>query len=398
MELYIHIPFCVRKCNYCDFLSFPCDCPENDGRMTDYVEALCDELTSLKDRYSGAEFTSAFIGGGTPSLLPAELMERVLQAASRLMVKAPAEYTIECNPGTVDADKLALYRKYGINRISFGLQSVNDEELKMLGRIHDYGQFLESYRLAREAGFDNINVDLISAIPGQTTDSWERTLRTVAELKPQHISAYSLIIEPGTRFWDIYGDDGSASVENKATDNIKFAALPDEDAEREMYGLTARVLEEYGFGRYEISNYALPGRESLHNIGYWTGEEYLGAGLGASSYITDGGSGAVRFRNTDDMEKYLRPVDSGGRGSERVEEERIDADGMMSEYMILHLRLTAGLETEDFRKKFGVDVNERYGEIIKKYISGGFIRNEGGRLMLTEKGLDVSNMIMAEFI
>lgn len=407
MELYIHIPFCVRKCNYCDFLSFPCGsgidsntCMAKDGcySISDYVDALCAELDSLAQKYNTAHFDTAFIGGGTPSILPAALMEKVLKAADRLMGGAPDEYTIECNPGTVDEEKLNLYRRYGINRVSFGLQSVNDDELKMLGRIHNYSQFLESFRLAREAGFDNINIDLISAIPGQTVKSWEATVRTVAKLKPEHISAYSLIIEPGTKFWDLYGEESGD--------------LPDEDSEREMYKLTARVLAEYGFTRYEISNYATPGRESKHNLGYWTGEEYLGAGLGASSYVSvsddvikncEGLSDSdeplvtVRYKNTDDMGNYLKTGQNGG-AQKHCEEEYLNRTDMMSEYMFLHLRLVEGLEIDDFKRKFGIGVFEKYGDIINKYIETGFMRKTDSRVMLTEQGLDVSNVIMAEFV
>ena len=231
-------------------------------------------------------------------------MEELLGTIDLLIAESgaePREYTIECNPGTLDREKLRLYRQHGINRLSIGLQSVNDDELKMLGRIHDFTCFLDNYRLAREEGFDNINIDLISALPGQTADSWERTLRTVAELSPEHISAYSLIIEPGTPFYDIYGDNGSAHSYNSNLNNVvdeaetaavdqgcdekaaEMPLLPDEDEERRIYRMTADILAEYGYSRYEISNYSKPGRESKHNLGYWTGADSIGAGLGASS-------------------------------------------------------------------------------------------------------------------
>lgn len=390
MELYIHIPFCVRKCYYCDFLSFPCGEDCSAGNIAEYTDALCGELEMLADKYADREFTSAFIGGGTPSVLPVEQMERILIAAARLMRKTPKEYTIECNPGTVTAKKLALYRKYGVNRISFGLQSVNDDELKLLGRIHDYGQFCESYRMAREAGFDNINVDLISAIPGQTVSSWERTLRTVAQKRPEHISAYSLIIEPGTRFWELYGEERTDTAAPEQS-------LPDEDSEREMYRITSRVLAEYGFGRYEISNYSLPGYESAHNLGYWTGEEYIGAGLGASSYIREGVE-MIRYKNTEDMHEYVSACRTGAIEGQQTIEERLDREEQMSEYMILHLRLTKGADCDEFERRFGVPLTQKYSGIIDKYIAMGLLRLEEGHLGLTEKGFDVSNIIMADFL
>ena len=450
MELYIHIPFCVRKCHYCDFLSFPCGTVQTGGegtaaqqcgadRMAAYTDALCRELELLENRYGRTCFDTAFIGGGTPSVMPTELMERILASADRLMAvrSADFEYTIECNPGTVDREKLELYRRHGINRISFGLQSTDDTELNTLGRIHSYEDFLSSYRMAVDAGFDNINVDLISAVPGQTLQSWQRTLKRVATLGPAHISAYSLIIEPGTGFWDMYGEDASEALPG-------ILPLPDEDTERAMYAETARILGENGYKRNEISNYARPGRECRHNLGYWTGEEYLGAGLGASSYIRLPGEvcNMLRYKNTDAPEFYIRELTGQGCyedaecdsdkpagvvsdsassvsavsnsasssgsvsgsaissptcASITCDEEIIDRAGQMEEYMILHLRLKRGADIAEFRDRFGTELLTRYGSVIAKYIDLGLMKNTDGHIYLTDEGLDVSNTVMADF-
>ncbi len=403
MELYIHIPFCAKKCRYCDFLSLA----GKEACFKDYIEALCAELDSYRPLIREKGLDTVFIGGGTPSILPVCETDKLLTAVAGLIAEGGnrlREYTVECNPGTLDAEKLELYKKHGVGRLSLGLQSADDDELKLLGRIHDHETFLNTYRLAREAGFDNINVDLISALPGQTVSSWEKTLRSVAELWPEHISAYSLIIEPGTPFYEIYGE------KNKNAE----PPLPDEDEEREIYRLTARILGEYGYSRYEISNYARPGFESKHNLGYWTGEDYIGAGLGASSYLCERDAAcrltsAVRFKNTTDLDEYIAdtvkrhsasrtgtefPIASGC-GSERTELDRRD---LIGEYMMLHLRLTQGFEEADFERCFGETAMTLFGDIINKYVSLGLMEKKNDRICLTEQGLDVSNSIMADFI
>lgn len=416
MELYIHIPFCVRKCHYCDFLSYPCE--TDTGRialqgqcgilMDDYVDALVRELRERRAewKYSEHSANTGFIGGGTPSVLPVRLMDRVLSAASEY--GSFDEYTIECNPGTLDREKLALYRSYGVNRISLGLQSTDDTELRLLGRIHDYAAFLSSYDMVRAAGFDNVNVDLISAIPGQTVDSWERSLCRVAELRPEHISAYSLIIEEGTRFGDLYGD---------CTAPAGYPALPSEDDERRMYEMTGDILGAYGYGRYEISNYALPGCECKHNLGYWTGEEYIGCGLGAASYRTVGnrseampssacGVGRIkhgeRLKCTSELASYVEdPIGT------RETEEKLDEADLMSEYAILHLRLIRGIDCDDFADRFGRDIREVYRDVIAGHLKDRLMEecstvDESGRthrsLRLTKRGLDLANTVMADFL
>ena len=278
MEIYIHIPFCVKKCDYCDFLSGP-SCPKEQA---EYVQALLAEIDAVKEG-KGRSVSSIFIGGGTPSVLDERFIGEILNKTRKnFLVENDAEITIEVNPGTADQKKLQAYRTFGINRLSIGLQSPDDRELKILGRIHNYEQFLETCKCARTAGFENINIDLMSAIPDQTYEKWCNNLRIVAELKPEHISAYSLIIEEGTPF---------------ASRQLN---LPDEDTEYNMYEATSRILKEYGYEQYEISNYAKEGRCCRHNVGYWTRRDYLGFGLGASSLY-----GKDRFANTADMKKYL---------------------------------------------------------------------------------------------
>ena len=379
-EVYIHIPFCVRKCLYCDFLSFAAD----EKAKEKYIDALCTELMFIGKERCKTSLSSVFIGGGTPSVLSSDLIVKVMESVKEnFTLTEDAEVTIECNPGTVDEDKLKVYKACGINRISFGLQSVHDEELKSLGRIHTFDDFLMSYDAAVNAGFTNINVDLMSDIPGQTTESWEKTLKTICELKPAptHISAYSLIVEEGTPF---------AEMEEEGKLDI-----PDEDTDREMYHMTSKILSEYGYGRYEISNYAKPGSECRHNLGYWTGVEYYGAGLGAASYYS-----GCRFTNTSELPVYMDdPIDSF-----KLDEKLTLAD-KMSEFMILGLRLTKGINTKDFTKRFGQDVRDIYGKQIDRFIDEKLLEEAdaeepaGSKMIrLSERGLDLANHVMQSFI
>lgn len=370
-ELYIHIPFCAKKCDYCDFLSWPAA----DTVQKAYVEALLAEIRGISQEESnGREIVSVFIGGGTPSLIEASDVERILETLRKLFSFSPdTEITIEANPGTLTREKLDLYRKAGINRLSIGLQSAENRELETLGRIHTWQDFLESYQEAREAGFANINVDLMFAVPGQTYENWIRNLRTAAALKPEHISAYSLIIEPGTPF-----------AERKLN-------LPDEDTEYRMYEDTASVLEEYGFRQYEISNYARNGYRCRHNIGYWNRTEYFGIGLGASSFV-----GEKRFRNTEKMEEYLQY--SGCPGRIRRDIVRLTLKEREEEFMYLGLRMTEGIREEEFKRQFGTDLKTVYGEVLEKYRHMGFLEKNGDFWRLTRKGIHVSNWILADFL
>ena len=312
-------------------------------------------------------------------------------------VSPVGEWTMECNPGTTDAETLRIYRNAGINRLSFGLQSMNDEELKYLGRIHTAKQFAENYQAARRVGFENINIDLMSALPGQTTASWLDTLNKAAAFEPEHLSAYSLIIEEETPFWDLYGDDrsGEADVDGIIADSgggqqgkAAILTLPDEDSERQMYHLTKRILAEKGYERYEISNYARKGFECRHNLIYWQRKDYLGLGLGASSMV-----GNRRFSNVSDMTSYMHDWSY-------CQEEILDRKAQIEETMFLGLRCTAGVSDRMFTKKFGQSMMDIYGDIIRKYISEGFLvfHPSEGRLAFSEAGTDVSNWILSDFL
>lgn len=377
LELYIHIPFCVRKCKYCDFLS----APQDEETRERYVAALIREISAHRDKGGSYEVSTVFFGGGTPSVLSAVQVRRIFEALRDSFEIGPdAEISIEVNPGTVTEEKLRAYRDCGINRISFGLQSADNEELRLLGRIHTYEEFEENFRLAREHGFDNINVDLMSAIPKQTLESLERTLSKVISLGPEHISAYSLIVEEGTPFFTLYGESGSLESE-----------LPGEEDERQMYYRTKEILSEAGYHRYEISNYAKPGKECRHNLGYWERTEYLGLGLGSSSLI-DG----VRFRNTEELEFYLN--NSGSPKRIQMEQVELSAQEQMEEFMFLGLRKMEGISTEDFKTYFHQDIEKVYGRQIEKLVRDGLLLRQGDRMCLSKQGIDVSNYVFAEFL
>lgn len=418
LELYIHIPFCVRKCAYCDFLSFPSGEEERER----YVERLTEEIEEAGAVSEGYVATAIFFGGGTPSVLTPKQTERILNAVKKsFYVAEDAEITTEVNPGTADREKLEAWRQAGINRLSFGLQSTENRELQYLGRIHTMEDFLESYRAAREAGFENINIDLMSALPGQTVSSWEKTLRTVVSLQPEHISAYSLIIEEGTPFCQLFGEDGDAAEEKKRRQSLGIPELPDEDAERRMYYDTERILGEAGYHRYEISNYAKPGYECRHNKGYWTGTEYLGLGLGASSYINirrEKGEAAKisasgkesgdrrqleRRSNVRDFKTYLSLTREDFRAGRQIEErELLTNQAQMEEFMFLGLRLTEGISEEEFFRRFSCTLETVYGDVLQELarqeLMERYEREGAAFWRLTKRGIDVSNCVLAEFL
>lgn len=371
LELYIHIPFCMKKCAYCDFLSGPAG---NEQKRA-YFDALVGEIRNCGD-FSEYTVTSIFFGGGTPSVFSGEWIEKIMdEVRSHFHLHENAEITIEANPGTVDMDKLISYRKAGINRISFGCQSADNTELKMLGRIHTWEEFLESYELARSAGFENINVDLMSGLSGQSAASWEETLKKVIVLGPEHISAYSLIIEEGTPFYEMQ-------------DSLN---LPDEEEERLMYEQTAKILKAHGYEQYEISNYAKTGKSCDHNIGYWTGVEYLGLGLGSSSLVNH-----RRFSNTNNMEEYLKYSDKPEMIRQEI--QTLSVQEQMEEFMILGLRMICGVSETEFMERYDCSLDEVYGTVLEKYISGGFLKRENGRIFFTREGISVSNVILADFL
>lgn len=375
LELYLHIPFCVSKCKYCDFLS----APSGEEQRQIYVERLCRRIRYWSDviHNYGYEIVSIFVGGGTPSILTEAQITQVFEAVHESFpIREDAEITLEMNPGTDVKDKLPVYRKLGINRLSMGLQSADNEELKCLGRIHTYEDFRQVYQWAREAGFTNINVDLMSAIPGQTLESYEDTLRKVADLEPEHISAYSLIIEEGTPFYERYGEGRHAEE------------LPDEDTERQMYVRTGEILEDYGYHRYEISNYAKDGYECRHNLGYWDRKEYLGLGAGASSLMDH-----IRWKEPD----HIGPS-TGLVLEEREDFTRLRRKDEMEEFMFLGLRKINGVSEYDFYKSFRVSMDEIYKESIENLIKEGLLVREEDRIRLTDRGIDLSNYALSQFL
>lgn len=371
LELYFHIPFCKQKCKYCDFLSAPATKQVQNA----YMEALLQELRSCPEE--GDLITSVFIGGGTPSVVDAAWIPRLLdEVRRRFLISEDVEISMEVNPGTVTRESLELYRAAGINRLSIGCQSAENEELVRIGRIHNFSQFLDTYRWAREAGFDNINVDLMCALPRQSIEAWERTLHRILALNPapEHISAYSLIVEEDTEFHRMY-ERGELE-------------LPDEDTERDMYWRTAEILRSAGYLHYEISNYAREGYVCRHNCGYWQRTDYLGFGIGAASLYHN-----VRFRNGDSLEHYLaNPLGC------RQEQQVLSVKEQMAETFILGLRMAEGVSLQIFRETYGRDVEEVYGNVIEESIAEGLLTEREGRLVLTERGVDISNYVMVKFI
>lgn len=400
LEIYIHIPFCVKKCDYCDFLSAPADLETKEK----YVEALINEIKLNKNKMSEYVVDTVFIGGGTPSLLEENQISKIMSVLrDNCNMSENPEITIECNPGTITESKLLEYKKSGINRISFGLQSANDEELKSIGRIHNYARFLESYNLARKCGFDNINVDLMSALPGQTLKSYEETLNKVVRLEPEHISAYSLIVEENTLMYD--------RVKKAQIKGINI--LPDEESERKMYYLTNNILRSNGYRKYEISNYSKPGKECKHNIGYWQRKEYLGFGIGAASLYKEN-----RYNNISDINKYIEvltnnikenSINNVGNSSEVENQvnilnsivknlQQLTERDRMEEFMFLGLRMMEGVSMEKFEQYFGKTYMEVYGKVQKRMEDKRFLINDNGYVKLTEFGIDLSNYVMSEFL
>lgn len=415
LGLYIHIPFCVKKCAYCDFLSFP---SEEEARER-YVSALCEEIRSNAENAQGYLTETVYFGGGTPSVLTTEQLRRIVTAvletfqvrgfeheaktkkrglfrkkqaeaaeqlpetpeerAERVKAGTLAEVTIEVNPGTADREKLAALYELGFNRLSIGLQSAIPEELKSLGRIHTGGEFSECMEAAKAAGFRNINVDLMSGLPGQTEASLTESIRFLLEKQPEHISVYSLQLEEGTPFYERYGAENGRGQ------------LPDEETERRMYELTGKLLAQAGYERYEISNYAKEGFESRHNSSYWVGTEYLGLGLGASSLMSN-----ARFHNTTVMEEYL--ANAGEPFRLRSEVERLVEKEQMEEFMFLGLRMCRGIEKAEFKRRFRCDIETIYGDVMKRLTAQGVLAEADGRVFLTARGIDVSNVVLAEFL
>ena len=378
LEIYIHIPFCVQKCKYCDFLSGPASAETKEV----YMAALCKEIEQRAPEFSEYMISSVFIGGGTPTCVNAEWLQKVMELIKKLYkMDADAEISMEMNPGTVDKHALEIYHKAGINRLSIGLQSARKEELSCLGRIHSYEQFLEAYFTAREIGFLNINVDVMSGLPGQGVEEYMETLEKITDLTPppEHISAYSLIIEEGTPFYDAYEKDE--------------LDIPDEETDRDMYEVTRTFLQKKGYERYEISNYAKKGYECRHNVGYWQRKNYIGFGIGAASLIEN-----VRFRNGESIEEYLQDPCAC-----RCDVEHLSVKEQMEEMLFLGLRMTSGVSYLMFKEYFGVELEHIYRDVINKHVRDGLLEiieepMMGRMVRLTKKGMDVSNYVMSDFL
>ena len=370
ISLYIHIPFCKNKCMYCDFPSFA----GKDNLRDRYVAALIKEIKMKAEQYI---IKTVFIGGGTPTYLTLEEMDILLSAIDKLKFADDYEFTVECNPGTLTFEKLKLMKDRKVNRLSIGLQSTNNSLLKTLGRIHDYKTIEENYNLARKAGFDNINVDLMFGLPDQKVSDWIETLEDIVKLNPEHISAYSLIIEEGTPFYNMYNNDR--------------LNLPSEDDEREMYHSAKRILEQNGYHQYEISNFAKQGRECIHNEVYWMLDEYLGCGSAASSYVNGN-----RYKNEENIEKYINDIENDTTSVE--EEIHNSLDDNMEEFMFMGLRMIRGVCEKTFEKKFGVKIDTIYKDVIDKHINEKLLVRENGRIYLTAKGIELSNYVMSDFI
>ena len=362
--LYVHIPFCVKKCKYCDFVSFE-SCEDKDR----YIDALIGEMKS----YKGVFCDTVFIGGGTPTSLNAKQLKRVIDAINEnFVISEAAEFTVEANPKTLDIEKLALMKKLGVNRISVGVQSFSDIELQKIGRIHNAEDAKNTLKSIKESGFDNFSLDLMSALPSQDFESFKKTLETAVSQTPKHISCYSLILEDGTPLNDEF-ERGELS-------------LPDEDTERRMYEFACEFLEKNGYRQYEISNFAIAGFESRHNIKYWQCEEYIGLGLAAHSYYN-----GMRYSNTSDLNRYINGNYSSG------EKEVLTLADRVEEFAIMGLRMTKGISKNEFSKRFGMDIYEVYGAEIERFEKIGFLVDDGDNIFLSRSGISVSNSIMCEF-
>jgi oxygen-independent coproporphyrinogen-3 oxidase len=370
ISLYIHIPFCKHKCLYCDFPSYS----GKENLMNEYISALNKEILQKAKEY---RINSIFIGGGTPSHLNDLNLENLLATLNGLNLKGNLEFTVECNPGTLNKGNLDIMKKNHVNRISMGLQSTKNSILKDIGRIHSYEEFVSNYLLAREIGFNNINVDLMFGLPNQTLEDWKDSLREVAELDPDHISAYSLIIEEGTCFYNLYEQDK--------------LNLPEEDKERSMYLTTKEILNQYDYHQYEISNFSKEGKECFHNKVYWKCNEYLGLGASASSFINK-----KRIKNIDGIEEYIKRINEN---ESVIEETHInDIKDNMEEFVFMGLRMMEGIKIDEFKERFNKNIYAVYGDIIEKNIKKELIICNSGNLYLSSYGMEISNYVMSDFI
>lgn len=371
--IYVHIPFCKSKCKYCDFISFAC----NNKKIEEYFEVLIKEIESKKD-CTNKEITTIYIGGGTPSVPNSKYIVKVINTIKNTFkISEECEITIEVNPGTITKEKLLDYKNAGINRISIGLQSASDRILKLLGRIHNYEQFINTYNLAKEVGYNNINIDLMLGIPTQTESELIDSLENVIKLNPNHVSIYSLIVEENTEMQRL--------IDNKELE------LPYEDTERKMYWKTKQILEKNGFKQYEISNFAKKGYESKHNLDCWNQEEYAGMGIAAHSYIN-----RKRFSNLDNIDEYIK--NKNDLNENIVVNEIQNKENQAKEYMMIGFRKIDGISISEFERKFRINPLFYFRFEIDNLVEKGLIEVDLDRIKLTKKGLDFANIVFEEFV
>jgi len=374
LGLYIHIPFCKQKCNYCDFYSLGCQ----ESKISNYIEALCEHIKREAPLYLEYEIDTIFLGGGTPSLIEPCDFERLAKTIKNsLKITQNAEFSIEANPGTLTKDKLNCYIKNGVNRISIGLQSTSDTELKTLGRIHNLEKFKESYILARECGLNNINIDIMYGLPNQKLSDLAKTLRDVCDFNPEHISAYCLKIEENTPFY-------------KMRDSL---ILPNDDEEYEMYIYLCDELKKHGYEQYEISNFSKKGSRCVHNLKYWQSKEYIGFGPSAHSYFN-----SKRYFYENSVENYIKSLACvDNLPKKHYEEETSLEENGMDEYVMLKMRLSDGVNEQEFKEKFGTEFTKEYPQILN-YLNDEYIVYKNGAYCFTPKGFFVSNHILSEIL
>ena len=377
-RLYVHIPFCREKCHYCAFTSRK---PRNN-EIEDYHSLLLKELQLVSAGGGvGRSLDSIYFGGGTPSLLPPQHVAQVIEMAAALFSLSPeVEITLEANPGTIDPERLRAFRAAGVNRLSLGVQTFDDALLGCLGRVHDAGQARRAFRAARRAGFDNIGIDLIHALPDQSLSQWQADLRDAIRLSPEHISVYGLTVEEGTPFALLYPEDSPD--------------IPDDDRSAEMFETADSVLPAAGYRHYEIANYAKLGYRSKHNSGYWRRDGYLGLGVAAHSFLRDGYG--FRFSNLESLEDYSRELAAGRLP--RRDKHVLTREDAMAEFMFLGLRLAEGVSPESFEREFSFSLQTAYGSVIDELIRIGLLQQEPGALRLTRRGMLLSNQVFARFM
>lgn len=368
--LYIHIPFCVSKCYYCDFASSP----KSESVIDSYMDSL---VNDIEISAIGKKIDTIFIGGGTPSILNINQIKKLENVILKLDTSKDLEFTIEANPGTIKRELVQQYKEMGINRISLGLQSTNNDILKRIGRVHTFEDFLESVNILKENSFNNINVDLIFGLPMSNIEEYKRGLLKVLNVKPTHISSYSLIVEEGTRFYE--------DRKNGILD------LPSEEIEREMYEITKEILNENGYNQYEISNYSLDGYECKHNLIYWDYDEYIGTGLASSGFEHN-----IRYKKEEDLEKYIKSYKNCEENI--IEKHENTLEDNIEEYIMVGLRKTNGINIEDFKERFEMNIMDIYGDIINKYLNINILKREKSNIKLEQRGIEISNIVLADFL